>query len=242
MCLELGSRNVTFFFYTTYSFYYYIYMKIDILVPESLNEITLSQYQKFVKLNTKENEGSSFLMQKMIEIFCNLDLKDIAKVKYSSVQVITEKLNTVFNSKTNLIDRFTLGNKKFGFIPNLDDMTLGEYIDLDTYFGDWDNMHKAMSVLYRPITKEKGDLYDVEEYDGTKYSDVLKSMPLDVVLGSIVFFYHLSSELLTITLSYLTEEMENNLTTQQRETLELSGVGINRSMELVKEILPNLMK
>jgi len=67
-------------------------------------------------------------------------------------------------------------------------MTLGEYIDLDTYFGDWDNMHKAMSVLYRPVTKEKNDLYNIEDYDGTKYSDVLKSMPLDVVLGSIVFF------------------------------------------------------
>ncbi len=231
-----------FSFYTRLCFYYYIYMKIEILVPESLNEITLGQYQKFTKLNTEENEGSSFLMQKMIEIFCNLDLKDIAKIKYSSVQVITEKLNSVFNSKTKLIDRFVLGDTTFGFIPNLDDMTLGEYIDLDTYFGDWDNMHKAMSVLYRPVTKEKNDLYNIEDYDGTKYSDVLKSMPLDVVLGSIVFFYHLSSELLTITLNYLTEKTQSNLTTQQREILELNGVGINRSMELVKEILPSLMK
>ena len=231
-----------FSFYTRLCFYYYIYMKIEILVPESLNEITLGQYQKFTKLNTEENEGSSFLMQKMIEIFCNLDLKDIAKIKYSSVQVITEKLNSVFNSKTKLIDRFVLGDTTFGFIPNLDDMTLGEYIDLDTYFGDWDNMHKAMSVLYRPVTKEKNYLYNIEDYDGTKYSDVLKSMPLDVVLGSIVFFYHLSSELLTITLNYLTEKTQSNLTTQQREILELNGVGINRSMELVKEILPSLMK
>jgi len=121
-------------------------------------------------------------------------------------------------------------------------MTLGEYIDLDTYFSDWDNMHKAMSVLYRPVTKEKGDLYSIEEYDGTKYSDVLKSMPLDVVLGSIVFFYNLSSELLTTILNYLKEETETNLTTQQREILELNGVGINRSMELVREILPSLMR
>lgn len=217
-------------------------MKIEILVPESLNEITLDQYQRFVKLNNEENEGSSFLMQKMIEIFCNLDLKDIAKVKYSSVQLITNKLNKIFSSKTKLINKFTLGDTDFGFIPNLDEMTLGEYIDLDTYFGDWDNMHKAMSVLYRPITKEKGNLYNIEDYDGTKYSDVLKSMPLDVVLGSIVFFYNLSSELLTITLSYLTEEAENNLTTQQREALEKSGLGINQSMDLVKEILPSSMR
>ena len=70
-------------FYTYNGYFYYRYMNIEILVPESLDEINLDQYQRFIKLNTKENEGSSFLMQKMIEIFCNLDLKDIAKIKYS---------------------------------------------------------------------------------------------------------------------------------------------------------------
>jgi len=217
-------------------------MNIEILVPESLDEINLDQYQRFIRLNTKENEGSSFLMQKMIEIFCNLDLKDIAKIKYSSVQTITQKLNHVFSKKTELIDKFKIGDTYFGFIPDLDNMTLGEYIDLDTYFGDWDNMHKAMSVLYRPIKNSRGDLYNIEDYDGTKYSDVLKYMPLDVVFGSIFFFYNLSSELLTATLNYLEKEAENNLTTQQKEILEKNGLGINQSMDLVREILPNSMK
>lgn len=217
-------------------------MNIEILVPESLDEINLDQYQRFIKLNTKENEGSSFLMQKMIEIFCNLDLKDIAKIKYSSVQTITQKLNHVFSKKTKLINKFKIGDTNFGFIPDLDNMTLGEYIDLDTYFGDWDNMHKAMSVLYRPIKNSRGDLYNIEDYDGTKYSDVLKHMPLDVVFGSIFFFYNLSSELLTATLNYLEKEAENNLTTQQKEILEKNGLGINQSMDLVREILPNSMK
>jgi len=229
-------------FYTYNGYFYYRYMNIEILVPESLDEINLDQYQRFIKLNTKENEGSSFLMQKMIEIFCNLDLKDIAKIKYSSVQTITQKLNHVFSKKTKLIDRFKLGDTDFGFIPDLDNMTLGEYIDLDTYFGDWDNMHKAMSVLYRPIKNSRGDLYNIEDYDGTKYSDVLKHMPLDVVFGSIFFFYNLSSELLTATLNYLEKETENNLTTQQKEILEKNGLGINQSMDLVREILPNSMK
>jgi hypothetical protein len=229
-------------FYTYNGYFYYRYMNIEILVPESLDEINLDQYQRFIKLNTKENEGSSFLMQKMIEIFCNLDLKDIAKIKYSSVQTITQKLNHVFSKKTKLIDKFKIGDTNFGFIPDLDNMTLGEYIDLDTYFGDWDNMHKAMSVLYRPIKNSRGDLYNIEDYDGTKYSDVLKHMPLDVVFGSIFFFYNLSSELLTATLNYLEKEAKNNLTTQQKEILEKNGLGINQSMDLVREILPNSMK
>ena len=53
-------------------------MKIKIPVPESLSEMTLEQYQKFEKINTEYNQGSNFLLQKMVEIFCNLPLKDIA--------------------------------------------------------------------------------------------------------------------------------------------------------------------
>ena len=37
---------------------------------------------------------------------------------------------------------------EYGFIPNLDDMSFGEYVDLDTYIGDWQNIHRAMAVLY----------------------------------------------------------------------------------------------
>ena len=44
---------------------------------------------------------------------------------------------------------------KFGFMPKLDDISLGEFIDLDKYISDWQQMHKALSVLYRPVVFEK---------------------------------------------------------------------------------------
>ena len=71
-------------------------MKIEINVPDTLGEITLGQYQKFEKLNTKENQDTTFLLQKMVQIFCNLDLKDVATIKYKSVQEIVMHLNKVF--------------------------------------------------------------------------------------------------------------------------------------------------
>ena len=67
-------------------------------------------------------------------------------------------------------------------------------------------------------------------------------MPLDVALGAMVFFYHLNSQLLKITLNYLNKEIPNGLTLQQKQTLELSGVGINQSMGLLKEMLPSLIQ
>ena len=125
-------------------------MKLVIDVPDSLREISLHQYQKFTKLNVPENQGSTFLLQKQIEIFCNVNLRDLATIKYRDIETITNHLNDIFdNSNTDLVERFKLGGVEYGFIPKLEDITLGEYIDLDNYLGDWDKMHKAMSVLYR---------------------------------------------------------------------------------------------
>lgn len=215
-------------------------MKVDILVPSSLNEVTLEQYQKFAKINTEDNADTGFMMHKTVEIFCNLDLKDIAKIKYTYVQEILNDINSLFEPKQDLIPTFKMGGIEYGFIPVLDDMTLGEYVDLDENLTDWDSMHKAMAVLYRPITLTKGDRYQIEEYNGLENAERMKKMPLDVVMGAMVFFYHLNSELLKTTLNFLEQEMDKEMTTQQLQHLGKSGDGIKASMELLKEMLPSL--
>ena len=216
-------------------------MKVQINVPDSLKDITLEQYQKFEKLNTEENKDSSFLLQKMIEIFCNLNLKDVSNIKYKSVQEITKHLNKVFDVKTDLTPTFKLGGIEFGFIPVLDDMTLGEYIDLDTYLGDWENMHKAMNVLYRPITVNNKNRYNIEDYKESDNTELFKDMPLDIAMGSLVFFWNLNSELLQITLKYLNQETRK-MTLEQRQVLEKNGDGYPLSMDSLKKILPDLIQ
>ena len=216
-------------------------MKVQINVPDSLKDITLEQYQKFEKLNTEENKDSSFLLQKMIEIFCNLNLRDVANIKYKSVQEITKHLNKVFDVKTDLTPTFKLGGIEFGFIPVLDDMTLGEYIDLDTYLGDWENMHKAMNVLYRPITLNNKNRYNIEDYKESDNTELFKDMPLNIAMGSLVFFWNLNSELLQITLKYLNQETRK-MTLEQRQVLEKNGDGYPLSMDSLKKILPDLIQ
>ena len=215
-------------------------MKVEIQIPSSLSEITLEQYQKFAKLNTVENEDTSFLMHKTVEIFCDLNLKDIAKIKYIYVQEILNDINKLFESKQDLTPTFTMKGVDYGFVPVLDDMTLGEYIDLDENFTDWDMMHKAMAVLYRPITLQKGDRYQIEEYDGLEKSELMKGMPLDIVMGCMFFFYSLNNELLKTTLNYLSQEVPKELTMEQLQTLERSGGGISHSMDSLREMLDDL--
>ena len=217
-------------------------MKVDIYIPDELSDITLEQYQKFAKLNTEENQNTNFLLHKMVEIFCRLDLKDIARIKFNYVTQIVNDLNNIFNTKTKLIPTFKMKGVEYGMIPKLDDITLGEYIDLDNNISDWDTMHKAMAVLYRPIKLKKDHRYQIEEYTGDENAGSFKDMPLDVVMGSLFFLWTLSEELLQITLKYLAKEMKDKLTSQQRQILEESGVGINQSMAWLKGMLPSLIK
>ena len=215
-------------------------MKLEIQIPTELNEIKLVQYQKFLSI-AKDNPEGEFLQQKMVQLFCGIDLKDVAQIKYSEVNEITNTLGAMFSKEHKLVQRFTLGGVEFGFIPNLEEISFGEYVDLDTYIGDWDNMHKAMAVLYRPINQKFKHTYSIEEYKGSiTYSDVMKHAPLDVVLGATVFFYNLGNELLKSTLNYLENNQEIQ-TILNQHNLEKDGVGIQASMLLLKETLENLI-
>lgn len=216
-------------------------MKIELTIPTTLNDIKLAQYQKFLSI-AKDNEESEFLQQKMVQLFCGIDLKDVAQIRYKDVAEITANINNLFTKENVFIQRFKMGGVEFGFIPNLDEMSTGEYMDLDTYITDWDTMHNAMAVLYRPITNKLGSKYQIEEYKGSvTYADVMRHAPLDVVLGAMVFFYNLGNDLLKSTINYLegNQEVQNILT---KHNLENVGDGIQVSMLLLKETLEDLMK
>ena len=211
-------------------------MKIEITVPTSLNEITLEQYQKFLKI-AEENPEGNFLNAKMIEIFCGIPLSDSYKLKMSSVSAIIDILNEMLSVTPNHVEKFTLNGVQYGFIPDLDEMSLGEYIDLDNNISSWAEMHKAMNVLYRPIKIKKGDKYSIEDYDVSN-PEALKDMPLDAAIGAVFFFLNLGLELSKHTILYSNlEEMED---IQEQLILEENGVGINHFMLSLEEMLQDL--
>jgi len=205
-------------------------------VPDTLSEITLEQYQKFLKIQ-KDNEDETFLAVKMIEIFCGIRGDHIMKMKASSIKDITRILTDMFNQKPPLVREFTMKGKEYGFIPKLEDMSFGEYVDLDTYVGDFENIHKAMAVLYRPITQKYNDKYLIEEYEGED-TEKMKDMPMDAVLSSIIFFYNLGMDLSKAMLNYLQHEENKDLV--QQLNLEKNGDGINQFSDSLKEILDGL--
>ena len=207
-------------------------MKLEVYIPDTLSEITLGQYQKYLKIQS-QNEDENFLAMKMIEIFCGLRGDTILAMKAKSIRDITTVLTQMFQEKPQLVKHFDMGGESYGFIPNLQDMSFGEYIDLDTFIGDMENIHKAMAVLYRPIKQRHKHQYLIEDYKAED-TNIMKDMPMDAVLSSILFFYNLGMDLSKAMLNSLEEEETSLL---QQEILGKNGDGIKLFLDSLKEIL-----
>jgi hypothetical protein len=224
-------------------------MKLEIEIP-TLKDIKLKQYQEFVKLLKEEND-ERILQIKMIEILCDFSPEAVSKIKASSLTEITNVLYKVFEAKPDLIKTFKIGDIEFGFIPNIEEITLGEYIDLDSYIGNFEDMNKAMAVLYRPIVKKKRswfsrkeEQYLIEPYTGTEeYKELMKHTPLDVALSAYFFFVILRVELLNSTMNFLEEEIvkQEKILVQKHNSLK-NGDGIIQYISSLREMLVELKK
>ena len=211
-------------------------MNIKVTVPKDLSEITLDKYKHYLDIASK-NKDDKFLQAKMIEIFCNISLKDVYRLKYNDTLEITSILTEMFDQKPALVKRFKIDNVEYGFHNSLDDLTLGEYIDLDTYIGDWDNIEKAMNVLYRPITGKFGSKYSITEYDAKDNIQILQ-MPMDAVTSSIFFFYRLGLDLSKVMMNSL-DNNQNKVLTEYLNSIPGTD-GIQVFTDSLTEILQNL--
>jgi len=208
---------------------------MKIVIPNSLNEITLGQYQEFYKLN--DVEDVKVVERRMIEIFCQVPMKYVNQMKAIDVKDIIQILTQMLENKPSLVNLFKMDGVEFGFIPDLDDMTFGEYVDLDTFIGDTKNLHRAMNVLYRPVKIKRSGRYQIEDYDSDKYERML-NMPMDAVISSILFFYHLGIDLSQIMMD--SSKLKNEKNMMQYLISEENGDGINHSFTSLKTMLDDL--
>lgn len=225
--------------------------KIKLSVPATQADIPLHKYQKYAKIvqdNAKEELAEDFVRIKILEIFCDITLKEAYELPINELDGVVTHILSIMSEKAILQRRFTMTDPKgktveFGFMPNMDKMSLGEYVDLEKYISDWNTMHRALAVMYRPIVAGKGEFYEIEKYKGSdKYADIMKDSPVTVALGSMVFFYNLGRELLRATLRSLQKQTDGIVQQQAKTPSEKSGDGISQYMHLLKDLSNELKK
>jgi len=197
--------------------------EITLTIPTDWSGVTLKKYltlQKDMKNYGDDEEAQTALM---LSHLCGLDaeyIKSLSIEDYNTVRMTLEGFIT--NTEYPLQKIIKIDGKEYGFEPNLSQMSYGAYVDISK-FGQLtidDNWPKIMSILYRPITDKKGDMYSIEAYKGEIDDKLFLQVPMDIQFGTLFFFVNTLTDLLSATLKYLkVEGMPPNI----KSILEKSG-------------------
>ena len=174
------------------------------------SDVTLNTWLKLIdfKEGTKTKVAENTIKELSNipkDLIKQLELKDIALIMegFSALQNNTKS----FFNKTIEIDGI-----RYGFHPDLNSITLGEWSDLESFIkqGVEKNLPEVMAILYRPIIEEKNDVYTIEAYDGniTMRAEEMRNMAAENVHASLFFFYNLGKELLKILELYLMDQLK----------------------------------
>ena len=183
-------------------------MRIKLEIPKSLNDLELSRYQEVCKIAAINPNGGAWVDAKLLQIVTGLDKDTIDKIDLKKFTTITTTLNELISQKGTFEKEIRVNGVDFGFIPKLEDIKTGAFIDLEKYMQDPKDYHKAMAVMYRPITTRVNDSYLIEEYEGSeKYSNLMLDSGAGYCVGALLFFWTLANELMIDTAASLREDL-----------------------------------
>jgi hypothetical protein len=198
---------------------------MKLILPEHIGEITLEQFQKYNLLLENKDYTDIEFDNKKIAIFTKLDEKSCELLTQKDRKDCLDIIDNALNHSIEFTNKFDFNGKKYGFIPNLDNISGFEFADLTTAGMDVQNLHVVMAVLFRPIINEdKFGNYQIEPYNGTQSTEEgMKQLPLHLVNGALFFFLNLAKELRIHTLKSTEVELKKvkTLVTTLR-----SGVGM----------------
>jgi len=143
----------------------------------------------------------------LVANFLDLTEKQVEAIEFEKFEGIVNYIKFHLAKETPFNPIFHLNGKDYGFIPNLNDITFGEFTALSKIGVEKENLHKLMSILFRPITNKLGDKYEIEPYNGQS-ADVMLDAPMDAVSGALFFFSSLATELENSILSYTVESRQ----------------------------------
>ena len=220
-------------------------MKLTITYPESWAEIKYSDYMKYykqIKPYEKTNQLEKVSLEAAAVHFCKVPTELLYMLPEDTYNKVKNALTALFSTtdKLSLTNMFEVDQTNYGFIPSLDEMSYGEYLDLITYTEKnmWDNMPIVMSILYRPVIKQLGKQYTIQSYTGTNDDriELFKHvLTMDVVFGATSFFLHLQKDLLNATLAYsiqILKEKQDHQTLAVVADLQKNGLDITQLASL----------
>ena len=209
-------------------------MKIKIKKKDKVKEFKLINkwedvtLENWIKLIDFHKLNKSKEAEETIAALSNIPKKLIKELELKDVAIIMSKISELQQKQNSSLKRvIEIDGKRYGFHPDLDSITLGEWSDLESMIKNNVEKHlpEIMAILYRPIVEEQNDIYTIKAYDGdiSIRAEQMKKMAAEQVQSALVFFYHLGKESLMTLPSFLTEQLKEMKEQLQQNHLQKSG-------------------
>jgi len=201
-----------------------------ILVPTSLKDVKLHQMLAYQGL--KDDMDDTQRQLEAVSIFCELTMTEIMAMPFDVLTKAVDSITLMLTQSPTFTPRIKIDGVEYGFIPNLDDMSVGEFIDIETYSKETHDLWRVMSILYRPITiSGQNKRYEIEPYNANLVSS-FKDLDCNTAFGAMVFFWSLGIDLLNSIQKYL----EGPMGQQMKTALPKNGDGLEWSIDSLQEI------
>ena len=193
----------------------------------SWSDVTL---EKWLKLIDTETGSQTKEAEETIAALSDMPKKLVKELALRDVAIIMDKIAELQSKQDTVLKKvFEIDGVEYGMHPDLSEITLGEYADIETFIkqGLEKNMPQLMAVLFRPIKEKNGSAYSIAAYDGeiTIRAEEMKKMSAEQVQSALVFFWHFAKELSEILPSYLMERTQEIVKELQTEILRSAGDG-----------------
>jgi len=186
---------------------------------ESWADITIGQYQEIMSIQT-DNEITKFV--ETVSICFDTDPAEIRSLSLSDFRELQSKMSFLREDpESEVVNIIEVNNIEYGLIPDMNVITAGEFIDAEQFkINPMENLHNLVALLYRPITKKLSDgQYEIDLHKSQgfeKRADLFQNnVSIQIVLGAVLFFSLLATELSVSFLTSLQQKM--NLETEQKK-------------------------
>lgn len=210
--------------------------QVRLTIPESTDDITVGQFQRYLTLLERNDLSQVEHDKRKIEIFTKLPYRDVGRLSAKDYAETIELIDAALNVEGAFKQRFKIGEVEFGFVPNLDMISAEQWaslMEIDTAEGPNPfRYHEFLAVLFHPI--EKTDAfgnYSVMPYTDGAFDETMKSAPMSIVNGVMLFFWNLGTELLNSTLKSTQEEQQKGI---QPLNFSEDGAGMPHSRRWLK--------
>jgi hypothetical protein len=203
--------------------------EIELKVPTSYADISLAKWIELQNELENYKDDPAAVTALMLYHLCGLDPKYINGIAVDDYTLVKTQLESFLANVDLPLQRIIkVDGVEYGFEPNLSQMAYGAYADITQYktLTIDKNWGKIMSILYRPVTHKKGEMYSIKTYDGELREEMFLKVGMDVHLGALFFFVNLLMDLLT---SILNSTMVKDIHPNIKQILERSGQLIQHS-------------